>query len=183
MPERLKLEAEGATDEMIRRGLVAAWAVLDAAGASAFDAYAATYTREAATFYQVGMRMKYEPFTPSESKLAARWDDAGIVAAEAIYGDEYSAPLDFDLLPRKDVGMTLEEARRLMAADRKARAVHKRGLEASELNHDGSNAVVRNLRSSSSAQGVGPAIAAAPGATSKSHKRGLSQDQPVLSSA
>jgi hypothetical protein len=67
------------------------------------------------------MGMKYEPFTAHESKLTATWDDAGIAAAEAIYGDEYSAPLDFDLLPCDDGGMTLEEARRLMAA---GEAVH-----------------------------------------------------------
>lgn len=42
MVERLKLKAKGATEEMIRRGLVAAWAVLDAAGVSAFAAYGAT---------------------------------------------------------------------------------------------------------------------------------------------
>jgi hypothetical protein len=41
-----------------------------------------------------------------------------------MYGDYDRAPLDFALQPCDDGGMTLEEARRLMAADRKARAVH-----------------------------------------------------------
>jgi hypothetical protein len=125
MAERLKIvEAKGATEEMIQRGLVAAWAVFDAAGVSAFRAHGATYTRETATFYQVGMGMTYEPFTAHESKLAALWDDASIAAKETVYGSYNAAPICVALHPSEDGGMTLEEARRLMAADRKARAIH-----------------------------------------------------------
>jgi hypothetical protein len=109
---------------MIRRGLVAAWAVLDTADVSAFAAYGATYTRETATFYQVGMGMKYEPFTARESKLAALWDDASVAAKEATYGSYNAAPLDFALRPCEDSGMTLEEARRLKGKADQARAVH-----------------------------------------------------------
>ncbi len=125
MPERLKLEAKGATEEMIQRGLVAAWAVFDAAGVSAREAAAATATRETATFYLVGLEMEYEPFTAQQAKLAALWDDADNAAAKAMYGDYDSAPLDFALHPCDDGGMTLEEARRLMAA----RAVHNAVLK------------------------------------------------------
>jgi hypothetical protein len=110
---------------MIRRGVVAAWTVIEAAGASALDAYDATDIREVATFYQVGCGEDYAPFTDQKSKLAATWDDAEIAAAKAMYADQDSAPLDFALHPCEAGGMTLEQARGLKrAADRKARAVH-----------------------------------------------------------
>jgi hypothetical protein len=83
-PEKLVLDVKGATADEIERGLAAAFAVFDRAGATPIEAAVARFKRDGET----------EELTEREAEIAGLWDIADEAAIRACCSGWPEVPSD-----------------------------------------------------------------------------------------